>query len=64
MTVFHNRASMCCPRSSEGQGGLNVVLWIGRRGQRFVQPLHHSGLGKQTPNEAYTALLPAVKLAA
>ena len=47
MMDFHDRASLCCPRSSEGQGGLGVVLRIGRCGEGFVEPGHQIAMGEQ-----------------
>lgn len=42
-----DRASLCCPRSSEGQVGLGVVLGIRRRGEGFVEPGHQVAMGKE-----------------
>lgn len=38
MTGFQDRASLCCPRSVEGQRRLGIRLRIGRGGERLVQP--------------------------
>ena len=46
MMDFQDRASWCCPRSSEGQKGLRVILLMGRRGERFVEPGHQIAMGE------------------
>jgi len=47
MTDSHDRAPVCCPRSSEGQGGLRIILRIGRRGKWLVEPGHQITMGKE-----------------
>jgi len=47
MTGFQDRASLCCPRSSEGQCGLRVVLRIGWGGKGFIEPRHQIAMGEQ-----------------
>ena len=44
---FQDRASLCCPRSREGQEGLGGVLRIGRCGEEFVEPGHQIAMGEQ-----------------
>jgi hypothetical protein len=46
MMDFQDRASWCCPRSREGQKGLRVILLMGRRGERFVEPGHQIAMGE------------------
>ena len=47
MTGVHVRASSCCPRLREGQKGLRVVLLMGWRGERFIEPGHQIAMGKE-----------------
>ena len=44
---FQDRASLCCPRSREGQEGLGGVLRIGRCGEGSVEPGHQIAMGEQ-----------------
>src|SRR5712691_11845422 len=48
MTGFQDRASLCCPGSSEGQGGLGwSLLGIGERGEGPIQPGHQIAMREQ-----------------
>jgi hypothetical protein len=47
MTGFHVHASWCCPRLGEGQQGVRVVLLMGWRGERFVEPGHQIAMGEE-----------------
>ena len=44
---FQDRASLCCPRSSEGHGGLGVVLRIRQCGEGCIEPGHQIAMGEQ-----------------
>mgnify|MGYP007070565381 CR=1 FL=1 len=46
MLDFQDRASLSCPRLSEGQVGLRVVLGIRRRDEGLVEPGHQIAVGE------------------
>ena len=47
MTGFQDRASGCCPRSSECQNALGVVLRVGRCNEWFIEPSHQIAVGEE-----------------